>query len=133
MGGTTKSDRMGSGGSICLAPMYARAEPTIKTMGPTIATYTPYSMVYTPGGLDAAASAEMRANVKMATGRARLPHARPRTAATLFGIPKNVNHMRPTTKTEIAGRNGATPKSLKDPSHSGQDKGVSLSHARQAR
>src|SRR5207244_12801783 len=90
-------------------------------------------MVYTPGGLDAAASAEMRANVKMATGRARLPHARPRTAATLFGIPKNVNHMRPTIKTEMAGRNGSTPKPLKDPPHPGQDKGVQLSTGRTGR
>src|SRR2546427_7682305 len=81
-------------------------------------------MVYTPDGLDAAASAEMRASARMATRSARPPHAKPSIAATFFGIPKNVNHKRPITKAEMAGRDGLIPKPARDPPQPGKEKGV---------
>src|SRR2546426_10311124 len=88
-------------------------------------------MVYTPDGLDAAASAEMRASARMATRSARPPHAKPSIAATFFGIPKNVNHKRPITKAEMAGGDGSIPKPAQDPPQSGEEKGVELSPGRE--
>src|SRR2546422_9898197 len=87
-------------------------------------------MVYTPDGLDAAASAEMRASARMATRNARPPHAKPSIAATFLGIPKNVNHKRPITKAEMAGRDGSIPKPAQDPPQSGEGEGVRLSPGR---
>src|SRR2546428_14018302 len=80
-------------------------------------------MVYTPDGLDAAASAEMRASARMATRNARPPHAKPSIAATFFGIPKNVNHKSPITKAEMAGGEGSIPKPAPEPPPAGQGQG----------